>query len=405
VVTAVLAQAVSEKSVREREIVECICLEASLAVPIGEPAPKPAEDYQMGKTLSFIIGCFQFGLIAPNPALAATVIVGVNYYNEGALSKPAQDAEIERLAQNGVKSIRTGLGENSIYFITQAFHRGIGSIVLVSPDAGSNAEAIGRWSRVPLSGADPQGFVKWLDPLLSRLERAGVRLTAVELGNEINTSGYNADIAEPGSGRVLGITDLNNPDDAEARVIAGGLRNYVRIAEALKAVRDHSKLNTETPILLAGLADWGPPSPKAWDNYLGVSVPDTIQFLRQNGLDKFVDGYGVHIYPNGDPHLTVSVRAAQLEQKVFSECRRGGKPCWLTEWGIPNGIQTCPIDDTARARVIQDERQALKEYADRGRLAADIYYIWNSLPNTFDPMSVFRCGALTDAGKVAIAPM
>jgi hypothetical protein len=359
----------------------------------------------MEQTRSFVIACLQIGLIVPNLAHAANTIVGVNYYNEGALSKPEQDADIERFVQNGVKTVRTGLGENSIYFITQAFHRGIGCIVLISPDNGSTAKAIGRWSRVPLSGADPQGFLKWLDPLLTQLEMAGVRLTAIELGNEINTSGYNADLAEPGSGRVLGIADLDDPKDAEARVIAGGFRTYVRIAEALKAARNHSKLNSQTPILSAGLADWGPPSPKAWNNYLGVSVPDTIKFLRQNGLDKFVDGYGVHVYPSGDPHLTVSVRAAQLEQKVFSECRRGGKPCWLTEWGIPNGSQTCPVDDTARARVIGDERAALKIYADQGRLAASVYYIWSSLPNTFDPMSVFRCGTLTSAGKAAVAPM
>jgi hypothetical protein len=359
----------------------------------------------MQKIRSVIVGCLQLGLIVPNLALSAPAIVGVNYYNEGALSKPDQDADIERLAQSGVKTVRTGLAGNSIYFITQAFHHGIGCIALVSPTNGSNAKAIGTWSRVPLSGADPQGFAKWLDPLLTQLETAGVRLAAIELGNEINTSGYNADIAQPGSGRVLGVKDLNNPNDAEARVIAGGFRNYIRIAEALKTVRDHSRLNRQTPILLAGLANWGPPSPKAWDNYLGVSLPDTIQFLRQNGLDKYVDGYGVHLYPSGDPHMTVSVRATQLEQKVFSECRPGGKPCWLTEWGIPNGSQTCPVDDTARAGVIQDERDALKEFADQGRVAASVYYIWTSLPNTFDPMSVFRCGGLTNAGKAAIAPM
>jgi hypothetical protein len=359
----------------------------------------------MQKTRCFLIRCLQFALIVPGLALSAQTIVGVNYYNEGALTKAEQDADIETLAQNGVKTVRTGLGANSIYFITQAFHHGIGCIVLVSPDAGSNAKAVEKWSRVPLSGADPQGFVKWIDPFLTQLETAGVRLTAIELGNEINTSGYNADIASPGSGRVLGIRDLNNPNDAEARSIAGGFRVYVSIAEALKGVRDHSKLNSQTPILLAGLADWGPPSPKAWDNYLGVSVPDTIQFMRQNGLDKFVDGYGVHMYPTGDPKVTVAVRATQLQQKVFSECKRGGKPCWLTEWGIPNGTQTCPVDDAARAGVIQEERAALKEYADQGRLAAAIYYIWAPLPKTFDPMSIYRCGALTSAGKAAVAPM
>ncbi len=37
----------------------------------------------------------------------ASVIVGVNVYDEGFLSQPDQDSEIERLAQNGVKTIRT----------------------------------------------------------------------------------------------------------------------------------------------------------------------------------------------------------------------------------------------------------------------------------------------------------
>jgi hypothetical protein len=359
----------------------------------------------MQKTRSFLIRCLQFALIVPGLALPAQTIVGVNYYNEGALTKAEQDADIATLAQNGVKTVRTGLGANSIYFITQAFHHGIGCIVLVSPDAGSNAKAVEKWSRVPLSGSDPQGFVKWIDPFLTQLEAAGVRLTAIELGNELNTSGYNADIASPGSGRVLGVKDLNNPKDAEARVIAGGFRVYVSVAEALKGVRDHSKLNSQTPILSAGLADWGPPSAKAWDNYLGVSLSDTIEFLRQNGLDKFVDGYAVHIYPSGDPNVSVAARAAELQQKVFSECKPGGKPCWLTEWGIPNGTKTCPVDDTARAHVIQEERAAIKEYADQGRLAASIYYIWCPLPNTFDPMSIYRCGALTSAGKMAVAPM
>jgi hypothetical protein len=35
--------------------------------------------------------------------------------------------------------------------------------------------------------------------MLDQLEAAGVRLTAMELGNEINTSGYNGDIPMPGT--------------------------------------------------------------------------------------------------------------------------------------------------------------------------------------------------------------
>jgi hypothetical protein len=74
-----------------------------------------------------------------------------------------------------------------------------------------------------------------------------------------------------------------------------------------------------------------------------VSLPDTIEFLRQNGLDKLVDGYGVHVYPTGDPHATVSARMRELEKKNIFYERSRNKPCWLTEWGILNG-QSCPID-------------------------------------------------------------
>ena len=216
------------------------------------------------------------------------MVVGVNVYDEGFLSPPEQDAEIERLAKNGVK-----------------------------------------------------------------------------------TSGYNGDIPMPGTGRALGLADLNNPKDPEGPAIAIGFRNYLHILEALKDVRDHSKLNKTTPILLPGLADWGLPSAKAWDAKagvsLGVSLPDTIEFLRQNGLEKLVDGYGAHVYPTGDPHATVPARMAELDKKkIFSECSRD-KPCWLTEWGIPNG-QSCPIDDANRTQVIEAERKAFEPLVQQGRL-------------------------------------
>jgi len=338
-----------------------------------------------------------------------SVVVGVNVYDEGFLSPAEQDAEIERLAKNGVKTIRTGLSKKSVYFITQAFRHGIGSVVIISPTSGSQAKTKLRWSDAPLSGADPQGFVRWLKPVLDQLEVAGVRLAAMELGNEINTSGYNGDIPMPGTGRALGLADLNNPKDPEGPAIAIGFRNYLHILEALKDVRDHSKLNKTTPILLPGLADWGLPSTKAWDAKagvsLGVSLPDTIEFLRQNGLEKLVDGYGAHVYPTGDPHATVPARMAELDKKkIFSECSRD-KPCWLTEWGIPNG-QSCPIDDANRTQVIGSRAQGLRAARSAGTVgAAVIYYTWSGTSTAVDPMGVFRCGVLTSAGRAALSPM
>jgi hypothetical protein len=314
---------------------------------------------------------------------------------------------IRQLAVNGVKTFRIGLFPNSIDFVIKAYQHGMGAVVIVYPHIGSTAKKKRSWADVPLSELKPQEFTEGFKPMLDRLEAAGVRLTAIELSGEINTSGYNGDIASPGSGRVLGIRDLNNPNDAEARPIAAGFQVYVTIMAALKDLRDRSKLNQHTPIISAGMAPWGRPGPKAWDGQLGVSLLDAIEFLRQAGLDKYVDGYGVHVYPGLDPTRSVATRIASLGEDIFAACTKA-KPCWLTEWGIPDGSpgevpDHCPIDETKRIKVIEELRGAFQHFASEGRLAAIIFYDWADKPGNTG--AIFRCGALTDAGKLAISPM
>lgn len=203
-------------------------------------------------------------------AFADNAAVGVNIYELGT-TQASQDGWIQRLVENGVKTIRTSLSDKTVYFITQAYRHGIGSIVIIHPTWGSKTKHKLRWSDSPLSEADPQGLAAWFKPLLEQLEVAEVRLSALEFGNEINTSGYNSDIPMPGTGRVLGLADLNNPNDSEGPAIANGYRNYLRVLEALKDVRDHSKLNKTTPILSGASGDWGLPSHQSW-NKMAESV-------------------------------------------------------------------------------------------------------------------------------------
>ena len=360
----------------------------------------------MRQLRTLLIACFVLGTLGADAVGPSKVVVGVNVYDEGTITQPQQDAEVDRLAGYGVKTIRTGFSTKSDYFIARAYRHGIGTVAIVYPSGGSTTKPKTRWSDYPLSQLDPREFAAWFKPLLDSMEVSGVRLTAFELGNEINTYGYNGDIPSPGSGRVLGLADLNNPKDTEASVIAKGLRNYLKIMAVLKDLRDRSKLNRTTPILLGGIGDWGLPGPKAWNGKLGVSLPDTIAFLRQNGMDTLADGYGVHVYPTGDPHATVTARVAELDSKrIFSQCGGGAKPCWLTGWGISNASRSCPIDDSKRRQAIEGERSALTQFAQQGKLAAAIYYTWDGAPPGTDPMGVFRCGVLTDAGKLALSPM
>ena len=289
------------------------------------------------------------------------MIVGVNSWYKAPNVSP--DDMVAQLADNGVKTFRLSLFANTVDLVTKAYQRGVGAVVILYPHMGSPAKKKHSWADVPLSELKPEEFVAGVKPMLDQLEGAGVRLTAIELGNEINTAGYNGDIAAPGSGRTLGLSDLNNANDAEARPIATGFRVYVTIAAALKDLRDHSRLNQKTPIIAAGMGNWGLPGK---GRELGVSMTDAIEFLRQNGLDKYVDGYGVHVYPGLDPSRSVATRVASLGHDIFAACTQA-KPCWLTEWGVPDGSrggmpEHCPIDETKRTKVVEELRGAFQHF-------------------------------------------
>jgi hypothetical protein len=269
-------------------------------------------------------------------------------------------------------------------------------VVIVYPYMGSKAKPKRSWADVPLSELKPREFADGFQPMLDKLEAAGVRLTAMELGNEINTSGYNGDIATSGSGRDLKLSDLNNPNDPEGSAVAAGYRSYIRVMVTLKDLRDHSRLNQHTPTISAGLA-------QRFGTALEVNLHDTISFFHQNGMDKLVDGYGIHVYPSDDLNRSLSARIASLEEGMFSACRLGGRPCWLTEWGFGNSSKSCPTPDGTRVKLVQAMRSAFQHFASQGELAALIYYDWYA--GKADGWAIFRCGALTEAGKLAISPM
>ena len=360
----------------------------------------------------------QAGPIVPCPVIplvhpAAGIVLGVNVTGVQDMSEAQQDALIGQMQQNGVKTVRTGISEKFTRFIIRAYERGIGSVVIIYPTEASTGgqvrpadKSVGlQWAQPPITAADPVKFKAWLASRIETLEAAGVHLTAFELGNEINGPFFNGDfLPAQASGRVLGIGDLNNPDDPEGRAIAASYRAYLKIMAVLKELRDHSTLNQTTPIISAGLADGGLPGKKPGQRLDGVSIPATLAFLRQNGLDELVDGYGVHVYPSNDPHRwTVPGLIDDLNKDALALCT-ASKPAWLTEWGFDNKDNSCPLDDSTRVKLIETMRNALQHFAGQGRLAASIYYSWGSHPGETGS-TIFRCGDLTEAGKLALKPM
>jgi hypothetical protein len=367
--------------------------------------------------------------VAAITAHAGTAIVGANVVGVDQASEKDREDLIAQLQQYNVKTVRTALGgrdDQYTAFVINAFKHGIGSVVMVDPFAGNTEKralpkdaAAGRPYGLPaLSDADSQGFTKYFSAELEKLEAAGVKITAFEFGNEVNTPRFNADFRpELRTGRLLGVADLNNQSDSEGSAVAAGYRAYLKVLATLKDLRDHSKLNAQTPILsgMSAVGFKGYPRPPGNTLPDAVGISESIEFMRQNGLDTLVDGYAVHAYQSADPKLSVSARLALMEQTgVTSACTHGAKPCWVTEWGFTNGDQSCPLNDSSRTAPIQEERGAFKQLADQGRVAAVLFYSWSGvLPFAWvhdanrkaDPGAIYRCGALTDAGKLAVGPL
>jgi hypothetical protein len=85
----------------------------------------------------------------------------------------------------------------------------------------------------------------------------------------------------------------------------------------------------------------------------------------------------------------------------LAECRSParGKPCWLTEWGLPAVGAACDSHDSPRAAVMGDMLIDFRQYVREGRLEGLLYYAW-----TDDEYGIYRCGAVTDSGRVALDP-
>jgi hypothetical protein len=356
-----------------------------------------------------VLGCVQIALSATLPAYSQTAAVGVNVVNPQRLNQVDREAVLDQLQTAEVRIIRAPLeppwaGGNygpAIDFIRRAYERGIRTDLIVGLQYRADAQrrpAVkdmpSMWPSYPLSSADPVRFRAVFEPLFNQLEDMRIRLAALELGNEINWTAFNGDFPIPGEGKVFDLEDLTR--DPEASKIAAGYRAYLQTLGVLKEIRDHSRLNQATPILSAGLSDPGTAGPRPGSKVDAVTIGATLQYLRANGINTLVDAYGVHTYPWAK---TAERRLDRLAQDTLAECRApgGGKPCWLTEWGLPAGNTGCSGNDGPRAALMREMLGYLRQFVGDGRLKGLIYFAWAD-----DKYGIYRCGSLTESGRLAL---
>lgn len=266
------------------------------------------------------------------------------------------------------------------------------------------------WGGPPLSYADPELYRTAFQKLFDALDANGIELAGIELGNEINWAAFNPEFLLPGEGKILSLDDLAH--DPEGKQVAKGFLQYIKILAVLKDVRDHSKLNHAMPIISAGMVD-AKDGDKLCNNKKEdmVSLSATMTFLRAHGLNSLIDAYGIHTYPSGyqpgNP-TAAARRLASLNAVDLAPCRpKGsseGKPCWITEWVFPNSNLTWPPNETGRTLLLEEVRHDLDQFAAEHRLVGIDYFSWDSDPwsKTVDADSVYRCGVLTESGRVGV---
>jgi hypothetical protein len=283
-----------------------------------------------------IFGMLIFFAISSRQIHAQDVVVGVNA-SMGSQSVQQQNTILAELHTAGVHVIRTGItpDDKGIDFASRAQAQGIRILWLVQLQYRSGApsrpwpNAFNVWGGPPLSAADPDQFRKYFEPLVAKLEAAGVTLAGFELGNEINSPMFNADFSlpaeSPSRSREFNLNDLSH--DPEAQQVAKGYLQYLKLLAVIKDVRSHSKLNQHVPIISAGLVFNEAPDAPRTSRLDAVNASATLDFMRAHGLDDLVDAYGVHTYPwmndPGSPAAAMG-RRERLQKYVLEECRPKG---------------------------------------------------------------------------------
>ncbi|MCA1449850.1 glycoside hydrolase [Ensifer sp. IC3342] len=349
------------------------------------------------------------GWLALQPAYAddaPAARVGINRVNLGWLSHGEQERILKDIAASGATDVRLSLSrpvDRSIEALAIASRLGLRILLEIQlanksyyHESAHPRTGFGRqWDVYRLSDLELDRYRNGLREALRRIDALGIRLEAIEPGNEINNAGYNGDLAvyrKPGAPTPRSIVDLK-----DRLAFERGLENYVRVLEISRDEVRATVHSRNAIIVSAGLSDM---SAEEADKR-GVERLDPRVFvaaLRHRGGDSFIDAYGIHIYPGRRAPEALATRVDGLLD--FCRAIDQGKPCWVTEWGIANLARSCPVDDRTREGPVRAMRIAFGELMKEGRLAAAYYYDWDTEPS----YSLWRCGKLSPAGAAAILP-
>jgi hypothetical protein len=281
-------------------------------------------------------------------AQATDRLLGVN--RDGlAWLKPdeAWMATIDRMAGASVPAVRMNLlslFSKTLDVVAYAGKKNI-KVVLVIPltfhdfySAGAtprpregNFREINRISQIDLDR-----FTQIWNSVVNEIDSRGLRVLAFEIGNEFNSAYFNGDLPIVKGGAILSAQTAREYSfwpDFEA-----GMRKLVDVARIVAtSVRNTESLH-DTKVLLGAPAK----AQTDWLRRSGNALADpkpALRTLSDLGIQNYVDGYAVHIYPDLAkirPAKRIDALRRQLDLAFAPLSATFGlqKPFWITEWGF-----------------------------------------------------------------------
>jgi hypothetical protein len=335
-------------------------------------------------------------------------VPGVNRTNLGLVG--GFEPILRRMRASGIRNVRLTLDQpfdNSIRTVAVAtrlgfrvlFNVGLWWSDFVVPGAQKRLGNPERdyYTIYRLSDLDVRRYETKFAKVVRGIEDAGGRVQAFQIGNEINWVAFNGDLPLRTPG--LRYTESTFASAPEAPKIEEGFRKYGAALAATRRVLATSRLHRRAKIIGAGVTDGGG---APLDGTL-MSLDLTVKLFRKYRVFDNIDAFAVHAYP----FAAAEVPDLQFQQ-VFSSVERltrycggkGGKPCWISEWGFRVSGDGCTLDDRPRLARMQAYERAIACLRRTRQIEASYLYDWDRSRD----YSIWRCGRLLDAGTILRRP-
>lgn len=326
---------------------------------------------------------------------------GIATANIAWAKKAAVTETMREIAATGFKSVRIGLKNpltGTYRALKAAKEAGLDVLVTVPLIDGAVArrDAIPRarnahfFEAFGLTDIDPVRYEARLRELLERIAEDDLPVIGLEIGNELNWSGYNSDLPLAESGYIVEMGDWNAADLAR---FEAGLDRYAEIIRRTRALLGEKARLKDIEIVSAGLADIN----AGYIRRVSASyvAPELVyREFAERGLYDSVDAVGIHLYEPLRNAEGLGDRPQRIAAQL-ADCGAAGflnKPCWITEFGAALPADDCAPADARRIALMKPLLGYLAKAENARRVPIGFYYDWNEDKG----FSLKRCGHPTE---------